>query len=92
MTSKISCARNTSPVSSKWPLTLIPQTWRFFLSDENKNDLELGIKPSPTDVTVLDLASGKPKEKDKETQGIQGARAYQSPNSIFLKWQVRLKE
>lgn len=85
MTSRVNCARNMSPLSSKWPLTLIPQTWRFFLSGENKNDLELEIKPSPTDVTVLDLALGKPKEKDKETQGIQGAKAYQSQNSIFSK-------
>lgn len=77
--------------SLEWPRTLIPQTWRFFLSDENKNHLELVIKPLPTDVTVLDLASGKPKEKDKETQGIQSAKAYQSQNSVFLKWQVRLK-
>lgn len=91
MSSRINCARSRSPPSSKWPPTLIPQAWSFFLSDENKNDLELEIKPLPAGVPVLDLASGKPKEKDKETQRIHGAKAYQSQNDIFLKWQVRLK-
>lgn len=82
MTSRISCARNMSPLASKYVMTLIPKTRHFFLNDENKNDLKLEIKPLPNDLTMLDLASGKPKEKDKETQGIQRARAYQSQNSI----------
>lgn len=47
MTSRISCARNMSPLASKYVMTLIPKTRHFFLNDENKNDLKLEIKPSP---------------------------------------------
>ena len=34
VTSRIHCAGNTSPLSSKDALTLIPKTWHFFLYDE----------------------------------------------------------
>lgn len=85
VTSGIHCAGNTSQLSSKDALTLIPKTWHFFFYDEKKW-FEIVNKTLPAnDLTMLDLVSGKPKEKDKETQGIPSARVYQSQDGIFLK-------
>ena len=47
--------------------------------------------PLLNDLTVLVLASGKPKEEDEETQGIQSARVYQSQTGSFSKLQGRFK-